>query len=267
MILEFENHLWHNILSFIFDCCQEEKMVSISIFKRTHADGRNQILALVPRQMVTQATTAPVEYYDLCNLTTGETTYFVSGSPDRWSLAGETLDLSFVGEILSHGYMPPFFSATTDASQLKIPGTYLCIGAIDLQKQSFQAILSVVADGKRQEIIRLTASMPIESNNYHFRAMAFVKKGLGKKYLSVKELIGKTVGQVKKLIETQSVLFNHNIIQTLNIKTVNNRRDAVYMEPDLTRLDVAVTSPDYHPSYMTPDSDVIEWIYPQEEEQ
>ena len=51
------------------------------------------------------------------------------------------------------------------------------------------------------------------------------------------------------------------IVKSIHVLAVNNRRDLVYLEPDDTRMCIAVKSPENHPSYMTPDTDTVDWVY------
>ena len=77
----------------------------------------------------------------------------------------------------------------------------------------------------------------------------------------VPDPVGLTVGELRALIQAKALKRGDTVIEELHIKTVNCRRDLVYMEPDPRRLDVAVTSPTYHPTYMTPDTDIVERVY------
>ena len=58
----------------------------------------------------------------------------------------------FIGDAYSHNSMPPFFSSTTDRSELKIPGYYLSVGSFSRDSPSYQVMASKVKNGRRATI-------------------------------------------------------------------------------------------------------------------
>lgn len=76
-----------------------------------------------------------------CDLLTGE--IYQQYPPEGYCHAGG---------IFSHDTMLPFFSGTTDKSELLRPGVYLCVGNLKSETKDYTVVASQVKGGHRQEI-------------------------------------------------------------------------------------------------------------------